>query len=534
MKDKFIKLFVLLLSIVFLFSDTPTVYAENNVDEAQRLIDGIAAYNFEKANVDGFQGFIDEYLTKNAGVSAEWYIIALSQYRKFDFSKYENALSEYLANNETASASTRLKYCLAFCAIDIDNDYIKEQIDKSVGEQGVMSVVYGLHLLNNGCESKKHTIDSLIKAILSLQLADYGWALNGKKSDVDVTAMVIQSLSPYYNTREDVKTAVDGAISLLSSTQNEDAEFVSYGLKNPESSAQVIIALSALGIDCMRDERFIKNGKNLFDVISNYSVEDGGYCHIAGGKVNGNATVQVFCAAISYIRMKEGKTSFYILDNDEDEATEESNSIVEFTEAENSTTEQLDANSDVAVKNYKLYCIIGLLLVFGAALIFLAYKKKLNSKNLSSLLLALLIIAAVVYFVDFSSTDDYYNDDSSKDDIVGTVTISIRTNEAVESVYDGGIILAETDVSLAFGESVYDILAEVTAENRIHLETNGAKDSVYVEGIANLYEFQHGDLSGWVYLVNGERPSESAGEYVLKDGDKIEWIYSLALGEDIE
>ena len=102
----------------------------------------------------------------------------------------------------------------------------------------------------------------------------------------------------------------------------------------------------------------------------------------------------------------------------------------------------------------------------------------------------------------------------------------------VPSIPNNGVILSETECVFSNGETVYDILAEITAREKIHLETNGTGASVYIEGIGNVYEFEYGDLSGWEYFVNGERPSVSCGEYELKDGDKIEWKYTLTLGED--
>ena len=56
----------------------------------------------------------------------------------------------------------------------------------------------------------------------------------------------------------------------------------------------------------------------------------------------------------------------------------------------------------------------------------------------------------------------------------------------------------------------------------------------YMSGINYIYELAYGDLSGWVYLVNGERPSVGCDAYKLSDGDVIEWHYSLELGNDID
>ena len=55
----------------------------------------------------------------------------------------------------------------------------------------------------------------------------------------------------------------------------------------------------------------------------------------------------------------------------------------------------------------------------------------------------------------------------------------------------------------------------------------------YIRGIAYIYELEYGDLSGWIYRVNGESPSVGCGSYILSDGDRIVWHYSLEQGEDI-
>ena len=57
---------------------------------------------------------------------------------------------------------------------------------------------------------------------------------------------------------------------------------------------------------------------------------------------------------------------------------------------------------------------------------------------------------------------------------------------------------------------------------------------VYIEGIAYLYEFDYGDLSGWIYHINGAVPSVGCGKYILSDGDRVEWLYTLDLGEDVK
>ncbi|ULO06732.1 DUF4430 domain-containing protein [Paenibacillus sp. 19GGS1-52] len=96
-----------------------------------------------------------------------------------------------------------------------------------------------------------------------------------------------------------------------------------------------------------------------------------------------------------------------------------------------------------------------------------------------------------------------------------------------------GIIMSATSVKLEEGDSVLDLLKRVTRANKMQMEFSGAKGFSYIEGIDNLYEFDHGAESGWMYRVNGEFPSKSAGAYTVKAGDTIDWLYTLDMGKDI-
>ena len=99
-----------------------------------------------------------------------------------------------------------------------------------------------------------------------------------------------------------------------------------------------------------------------------------------------------------------------------------------------------------------------------------------------------------------------------------------------------GIILAEKEVTFSEGESVFDVLLRETRNNGIHMEfvKSPIYDSAYIEGIHNLYEFDCGELSGWMYSVNGWFPNYGCSKYVLNDGDRIEWVYTCALGNDVK
>ena len=104
-----------------------------------------------------------------------------------------------------------------------------------------------------------------------------------------------------------------------------------------------------------------------------------------------------------------------------------------------------------------------------------------------------------------------------------------------ELVPSDGVILAPTTVTFYEGESVYDVLQRVCKENGIHMEASWTPvyNSAYVEGIHNLYEFDCGALSGWMYAVDGWYPNYGCSRYQLKDGEKVEWRYTCDLGRDV-
>ena len=168
-------------------------------------------------------------------------------------------------------------------------------------------------------------------------------------------------------------------------------------------------------------------------------------------------------------------------------------------------------------------------------------------------LLAIVVIAVLVVLVasgtKIQSVDDYYLthiDDITQDS--ETVTISIRCDTVLQNwdklddslknekyVPSDGIILSEFKTVLRKNDTVYDIFSRVTRYNKIVTDCVYTVNysSVYVKGINQLYEFSCGELSGWMYKVNGVFPGYGCSPYVLKDGDVIEWVYTCDLGRDV-
>jgi prenyltransferase beta subunit len=93
-----------------------------------------------------------------------------------------------------------------------------------------------------------------------------------------------------------------------------------------------------------------------------------------------------------------------------------------------------------------------------------------------------------------------------------------------------GTIYPITQVSYQNGDTPYSVLTRSLGAGRVTASGSGSR--LYVQGIDGLFEFDHGPLSGWVYSVNGQFPSGSAGTYVLSNGDKVAWLYTVDGGKD--
>ncbi|MDO4744477.1 MAG: DUF4430 domain-containing protein, partial [Clostridia bacterium] len=93
----------------------------------------------------------------------------------------------------------------------------------------------------------------------------------------------------------------------------------------------------------------------------------------------------------------------------------------------------------------------------------------------------------------------------------------------------------ETTVVFYEGESVFNILVREMKKNKIHIDfvNTPMYNTAYIKGIANFYERDCGELSGWMYLVNGKVPQYGCSQYILKAGDKVELVYTCDSGIDI-
>lgn len=504
-------MFTLLLCLLLALA--PTVGAAEPADEAESLLGGILTFKAAQSGTETPADWGASALPATMGMGGEWYALALSQNSGYNLSASRTALLDYTANTTVRSATTRQKLSLTLLALGAESDFVTTTLSDSIGQQGVMSWVWGLHLLNIGCESPACTAAEAVKTLLELRMADGGWAIMGNVSDVDVTAMVLQALASHRDNAE-VAAAIDEALALLASRQAEDGCFASYGVPNAESCAQVIIALCALDIDPFADARFIKDGTTLLDVLGSFRLADGSFSHEIGGTYSESATAQTFLALTAYQRYRAGEGSLYLL------------------------------NMNVAPGEMKTalgYKPIAAAIIGGAALIACVVLLVMGKRHPKNFLAVALIAAALIAFVfttDFQSADDYYAATAvQKADTVGTVTLTIRCDKVAgraSHIPADGVILAESSFPIASGDTVYTVLTDAARVHGIHMESSGTNGLMYIHGIGNIYELDFGDLSGWVYLVNGESASVGCDQYALADGDRIEWHYTLELGKDIE
>lgn len=267
----------------------------------------------------------------------EWEIIDLARYGYTNVPMYETyyasveeKVKETGAIIHKSKVTENERTILALTALGVDctdvagYNILEPLYDETfVTKQGVNGVVFGLLAIDaaNAPDSLEedgtNIREFLVQKILEAELSTGGWTFFGA-ADPDMTGMAIQALAPYYNTNTDVKEAVDRGLDVLSNMQRDDGGFASWGSVNSESAAQVVTALSALGIDADTDPRFVKNGISVLDNLISFKDEaTGGFRHIKkdqNGNVYGEnamATQQGTYALVAYYRYKHGMPALY-------------------------------------------------------------------------------------------------------------------------------------------------------------------------------------------------------------------------------
>ena len=267
-------------------------------------------------------------------VGGDWLIFGLARSgvkvpQKYFDAYYENVEAAVREKNGVLSDRKYTEYSrtvLALTAIgknpaDVAGyDLLKPLADfEQVTRQGINGTIFALLALDSGNYEIPENPDAAVQAtrqmyvdeLLARALPDGGWTLTGGEPDVDITAMTLQALAKYRD-QADVTAAVERGLAVLSSLQEPDGGYVSWGSSNSESVAQVIVALTELGVP-LSDERFVKNDVTVADALLRFAQENGAFVHVRDGSGgdDGMATEQAFYALAAIHRAETGETTLY-------------------------------------------------------------------------------------------------------------------------------------------------------------------------------------------------------------------------------
>ena len=265
-------------------------------------------------------------------IGGEWLTIGLARSgRTVPAGYYDNAVV-YVKKNINAEtnrldknkSTDNARLILALTAIskdvtDVGGYDLLAGLDdmKYIKRQGTNGPVWTLIALDSHDYTPAGSVtrDALVETILSLQKDSGAWYINStnKTGDVDMTAMAIQSLAPYYETNDAVKTAVDKALTWLGTMQKADGSFAEMAgaASSSESTAQVLVALCAMGIDPTADARFAKNSFHVLDGLLTFYTGTAFKHQASDATVDQMATEQSYYALTAYMRLVGGQTALY-------------------------------------------------------------------------------------------------------------------------------------------------------------------------------------------------------------------------------
>ena len=447
-------------------------------------------------------------------------------------------------------------------------------------QQGVTGPIFALLAI----DSQKYTVpdyanirNDLIEEIRKAQKNNGGWSADGKTVDVDMTAMAIQALAPYYKKNNtDVVEAVNAALVYLVSQQNEaTGAFPNANNElSAESTAQVIVALTSLGKNPATEKRFQAGDKKLspIDGLMRFYQENGKFSHKLDAAANDMATEQSYYALVSYYRLKNGKTSLYDMTDLKDTTPESVESVIEKIDAIRTVTENSYEDIIAAREAYKKLSSAeqdqlpdGYLEILKNAekeyAELLANKKTDAKKELNDYYLGIdqkdygetgrkklsEILAKAQRDITSAKScpqvDSILRQAISDLDAVrkGDITVSFRLIGSLEATQDVNLTtdsylpeyvtwIPTTKYELASNATVYDLFTEALRDAGLSAigAEGGYVKTIYAPsclGGYTLSEFTNGKRSGWMYTLNGKHSSNALTDQKLEDGDMVVWHY---------
>lgn len=597
---------------------------QSKVTNASKLTAVLDALN-DLLSAGGYKDYLENllaYVQRKADVGeyptigskfGEWAILAEARAYGKDssasltvwYNKYLGKLKDYVADKNGVLNSSDIDYTeysrivLALTSLGEDAtaftasngrtyDLVKPLLDKSktgtyvyqVSEQGTNGTAFALIAMDSakyydttdGNAARDEWISLLLKQQIKTGNAAGAWSISGKQGaapDVDMTAMIIQALAPYYDSDTKVKTSVTSGLAWLSSEFKASG---TYG--DSEKSAQVVVALSALKRNAATDEMFQYQGSSvLTDLLSYKDPDTDGFRHVKDDTVDQMASEQAAYALVAYERYTKGSNTLYdmsdaiqlassdvkdVIKQINDIGTVDKDSYTKITLARQNF-DKLSKEDQAKVTNYDILTAAEaeyqtILREEQAAQyqkLKAHYDELLNDKNkkygtaAKKKLLSILqkAQADINSAVSCERVTDIYEKAIADLDAVkpGDIEVTFRLIGALEATQDVDLTtdsylpeyvtwVPTTTYSLQENATVYDLFTEAMSDaglRYIGAESNYVS-TIYAPSCLGGYalsEFTNGARSGWMYTVNGSHPNKGLQKWTLKDGDVVVWHY---------
>lgn len=514
---------------------------------------------------------LNQYNNASVGSTyGEWLILALARGGIISGTDTSGAAVTYLENAYSVLRDMRdtkmpqptdyARVTLAMSALGVEApqsvlDVVRDY--DRVAAQGINAVTYALLALDSkpykdaGDDALR---DKYVALLLDNACESGGWVYGGDKTstaDVDMTAMVLQALDPYYlNGDANVKTAVDKGLSALKTMQQSTGGFASYGTYNAESTAQVIVALTALGIDPTSAE-WKQTGDPVDALLHFYDASASMFRHTTNGKADQMATEQSAYALVAYSRFAAKQNRLYDMSDAFGESGEVkdpkqtvASAKLEIGSMGRQTVSMTVANTEDAVKSY-----------IDTRLKLLTTKGPTYEVSVRKLVPAVAgtetdpngtggsFIAEVTISMDgVTDTADIYGTitatkyEAPKEDITVTFQLlgddhhTIKTDADVHTYRFNAdempVWIDTVTVTVPGGSTVGDVFKQVLDEKGytyVGLEQGYISSITTPDNVKLSHKDDKRDNSGWMYVVNGTHPNVGLNSYELKKGDVITW-----------
>lgn len=514
---------------------------------------------------------LNQYNNASVGSTyGEWLILALARGGIISGTDTSGAAVTYLENAYSVLRDMRdtkmsqptdyARVTLAMSALGVEApqsvlDVVRDY--DRVAAQGINAVTYALLALDSkpykdaGDDALR---DKYVALLLDNACESGGWVYGGDKTstaDVDMTAMVLQALAPYYlNGDANVKSAVDKGLSALKAMQKSTGGFASYGTYNAESTAQVIVALTALGIDPTSAE-WKQTGDPIEALLHFYDASASMFRHTTNGKADQMATEQSAYALVAYKRFVSKQNRLYDMSDAFGESGEVkdpkqtvASAKLEIGSMGRQTVSMAVANTDDAVKSY-----------IDTRLKLLTTKGPTYEVSVRKFVPAVAgtetdpngtggsFIATVTITMDSAKdTADIYGTitatkyEAPKEDITVTFQLlgddhhTIKTDADVHTYRFNAdempVWIDTVTVTVPGGSTVGDVFKQVLDEKGytyVGLEQGYISSITTPDNVKLSHKDDKRDNSGWMYVVNGTHPNVGLNSYELKKGDVITW-----------